>query len=315
MRAVSTAIALVLAAACGSSTPSPQLLSARDAYNQANSGQTKELVPDKVLSAKQLLDRAERAYRDDPGSQKEITFAYVAERAALLAISAAERLAARADAIAAQRVYQEQLEDTERSTRHKLGRTSADLERARIALEKERAELERREKELAAKKAKLEETEGALKKTETALEREKRLREEAEAKAAAALKSLEEIANIKEEQRGLVITLSGAVLFKSGKSSLLQIAKRQLDKVAAALMEQDESKRIIVEGHTDSRGSNRRNQQLSQDRAEVVRNYLVSQGVKADRISAIGKGEDEPIADNRSAEGRANNRRVEIIVK
>jgi outer membrane protein OmpA-like peptidoglycan-associated protein len=293
---------------CGSATPSPQLLSARDAYTKADRGQTKELVPDKILSAKQLLDRAERAFRDDPGSKKEITFAYVAERAALLAISSAERLAARADAIAAQRVYQEQLEDTERTTRNKLGRTAADLERARIALEGERAELERREQELAK-------TAGELKKTETALEREKRLRAEAEAKAAAALKSLEEIANIKEEQRGLVITLSGAVLFKSGEASLLEIAKRQLDKVAAALMEQDESKQIVVEGHTDSRGSDRRNRQLSQDRAEVVRNYLVSQGVKASRISAVGKGEAEPIANNRSAEGRANNRRVEIIVR
>ena len=309
------ALTLAMAVGCGAATPSPQLLSARDAYNQANSGKAKELVPDKVLSARQLLDRAERAFRDDPGSQKEITFAYVAERAAMLAMSQAERLAARADAIAAQRIYQEQLEDTERNTRSKLGRTSADLERARIALEQERKELERRERELAEKSQKLKKTEGELKKTETALEREKRLRAEAEAKAAAALKSLEEIANIKEEQRGLVITLSGAVLFKSGKSSLLDIARRQLDKVASALMEQDESKRIVVEGHTDSRGSNARNRRLSQDRAEVVRNFLVSRGVKANRISAVGKGEDEPIANNRTAEGRANNRRVEIIVK
>lgn len=308
MRSAIIAVFAVALFGCKTPVPSPQLLSARDAYNQANGSKAKELVPDKVLSAKQLLDRAERAFRDDPGSQKEITFAYVAERAALLAVSQAERLAARADAIAAQRVYQEQLEDTERNTRGKLGRTAADLERARIALEKERDELERRKRELAAKNAK-------LKDTETALEREKRLRAEAEAKAAAALKSLEEIANIKEEQRGLVITLSGAVLFKSGKSDLLDIARQQLDKVAAALVEQDESKRIVVAGHTDSRGSDRRNQELSQDRAEVVRNYLVSQGVNASRISAVGKGESEPIADNRSAEGRANNRRVEIIVK
>jgi outer membrane protein OmpA-like peptidoglycan-associated protein len=305
------AIALVYLAVtlgCGAATPSTQLLSARDAYSAAERSKAKELVPDKVLSARQLLDRAERAFRDDPGSEKEITFAYVAERAALLAVSSAERLAARADAIATQRQYQLQLEDTERTTRSKLGRTAADLERARVDLENERKELERRQKEL-------DKTAGELKKTETALEREKRLRAEAEAKAAAALKSLEEIANIKEEQRGLVITLSGAVLFKSGQSGLLEIAKRQLDKVAAALVEQDESKRIVVEGHTDSRGSNERNRRLSQDRAEVVRNYLVSQGVPSERISAVGKGEDQPLANNRSAEGRANNRRVEIIVR
>ena len=310
-----TAIGLAtLLISCSTPKPSAQLLSARDAYAAAKSGQANDLVPAKVLSAKQLLDRAERAFRDDPGSRKEITFAYVAERAALLAVASAVALSAKADSIAAQRVYQEELEGAERSTRDKLGRTKGDLERARIALEKERAELERRERELAQKTGQLKKTEGELKKTESALEREKRLRAEAEAKAAAALKSLKEIANLREEQRGLVITLSGAVLFKSGQSSLLEIAKRQLDKVAEALMEQDESKRIVVEGHTDSRGSDRNNRRLSQGRADAVRSYLVSRGVKSNRISAVGKGEDVPIANNRTAEGRANNRRVEIIV-
>jgi outer membrane protein OmpA-like peptidoglycan-associated protein len=127
--------------------------------------------------------------------------------------------------------------------------------------------------------------------------------------------SLAEIAKIKEEQRGMVITLDGSVLFASGKWELLPIARNKLDKVAEVLQEQDDSKKIVVEGHTDSVGSDSKNLDLSQKRADSVRTYLVSQGVKSDRIRAVGKGESVPVADNKSPEGRANNRRVEIIVK
>ena len=62
-------------------------------------------------------------------------------------------------------------------------------------------------------------------------------------------------------------------------------------------------------------GSDAKNLDLSQRRAEAVRSYLVSQGVKPERIKAVGKGETVPVADNKSPEGRANNRRVEIVVK
>jgi outer membrane protein OmpA-like peptidoglycan-associated protein len=71
---------------------------------------------------------------------------------------------------------------------------------------------------------------------------------------------------------------------------------------------------MVVEGHTDSQGSDDLNLKLSEDRAAAVRDYLVSRGVAADRLSAVGVGEKRPIADNTSAEGRANNRRVEIVI-
>jgi len=72
---------------------------------------------------------------------------------------------------------------------------------------------------------------------------------------------------------------------------------------------------IIVEGHTDSRGSESYNQGLSQRRADAVRNYLVQQGYPGDRIQARGMGKGTPIASNSSSEGRANNRRVEIVIE
>jgi outer membrane protein OmpA-like peptidoglycan-associated protein len=71
----------------------------------------------------------------------------------------------------------------------------------------------------------------------------------------------------------------------------------------------------VVEGHTDSQGSASFNQDLSHRRAESVRLYLVSHGIAADRVTSEGLGLTRPIADNTSAEGRANNRRVEIIVQ
>ena len=72
---------------------------------------------------------------------------------------------------------------------------------------------------------------------------------------------------------------------------------------------------LLVEGHTDSQGSDSYNQGLSQRRADAVRDYIVQRGYPADHIQARGKGEANPIADNASPEGRANNRRVEIVIE
>ncbi len=72
---------------------------------------------------------------------------------------------------------------------------------------------------------------------------------------------------------------------------------------------------VLVEGHTDSRGAREANLALSRRRAETVRSYLVSRGYPADKIEARGIGQERPVAENVTAEGRANNRRVEIVVE
>ena len=122
-----------------------------------------------------------------------------------------------------------------------------------------------------------------------------------------------EIATIKEEARGVVITLQGAVLFASSKTDLLPIAETRLDQVHAALKDQGYTK-LRIEGHTDSTGSATVNRKLSQDRADSVKRYLVSRGYPSDRIATVGHGPDRPVTDNTTVEGRANNRRVEIVV-
>lgn len=137
----------------------------------------------------------------------------------------------------------------------------------------------------------------------------------ADARAATASAELARLASVKQEDRGMVITLSGSVLFASNKAELLPAAQERLTEVAKAINEGDDASQMVVEGHTDAKGSATHNQELSTQRAEAVRRYLVSQGISESRITSQGLGFSRPVADNKSVEGRANNRRVEIVVQ
>jgi outer membrane protein OmpA-like peptidoglycan-associated protein len=179
-------------------------------------------------------------------------------------------------------------------------------ERARKGADKNYKETT--EEELAKAREQLSSGKQAL-----AAEREARL--EAERRAKAAMDSLAQVAAVKEEARGVVITLSGAVMFASGKRELLPIARDKLDQVAKSIKDQGGNPTLLVEGHTDTTGPRWQNMQLSQKRADAVREYLISRGIPADRITAVGIGPDRPVAENNTPDNRANNRRVEIIVK
>jgi len=148
-----------------------------------------------------------------------------------------------------------------------------------------------------------------------ALQDEKARRADAEKRAAEAAADLAKLASVKQEARGMVITLSGSVLFASAKWDLLPAAQLKLNDVATALIKEDPISKMVVEGHTDSQGGASFNQDLSQHRADAVRAYLVSRGIAGDRITAQGFGSTRAVADNTSTEGRANNRRVEIVVQ
>jgi outer membrane protein OmpA-like peptidoglycan-associated protein len=101
------------------------------------------------------------------------------------------------------------------------------------------------------------------------------------------------------------------VNFATAKAVLIGDSKQILDRVAASLIEHPDV-RIEVAGHCDSQGAEEYNLKLSDLRANAVRNYLIEKGVAADRLVARGYGETQPIADNDTAEGRAENRRVEL---
>lgn len=123
---------------------------------------------------------------------------------------------------------------------------------------------------------------------------------------------LREQLNARETDRGMVVTL-GDVLFETGKSDLKSGARSNLNRLAQFMNEYPD-RTVKVEGHTDSTGSDAINRRLSQERADSVKNYLVSQGISGSRITTEGKSKDFPLADNSTAAGRQQNRRVEIII-
>ncbi len=123
---------------------------------------------------------------------------------------------------------------------------------------------------------------------------------------------LARIASTRSDERGFIVTLPG-IFFDTGKSVLKPGAKRTMSRIAAQL-KNDAAVRVSVEGHTDSVGSEEKNQALSESRAAAVREFLVSAGVPDGSITASGKGESAPIATNKTAAGRQQNRRVELII-
>jgi outer membrane protein OmpA-like peptidoglycan-associated protein len=186
---------------------------------------------------------------------------------------------------------------------------SGDIASAQSVEQDARAQYQAKlEQSARSSQSKLQDTQSQLKQAEQG-------KQDAEARAAAAMASLQEVATVKEEQRGTVVTLSGAVLFPTGGEALSDIARQSLDKVAQALVEQPKGAHIRIEGYTDARGSDTSNQALSQRRAMAVRDYLATRGVDGSMLEAVGRGEADPIASNDSADGRANNRRVEIVIQ
>jgi outer membrane protein OmpA-like peptidoglycan-associated protein len=280
------------------------LIEARQAYVTSNGGLAAKLTPTELYDAKKVLDKANKEYEDNGDTAESRDYAYIATRKLELAdVKARTELDRQkiAEAVSAGVVVRDsQVKNTQKA-----------LASTREQLKDERRDNATTTNELrATNNAQGQE----LQKSAQQLEAEKQARMTAEAKLAGAMKDLAAIAAVKEEPRGMVITLSGSVLFASNKFALLNTAMTKLDQVAEALKAQDSDKRMVVEGHTDSQGPDSINQPLSLNRATAVHDYLVSRGVAADKISSIGMGSSKPITDNKTAENRANNRRVEIII-
>lgn len=278
---------LSLAAACATAGPSRELIEARSAYQDAQHHEAAKLRPDELVDAQQALERAETAHNDEPGSAEERHLAYLAERRAQIAMSRGKLAAYERGAQA--------------GGKQLISDAKGYAEDAKGQLTDAHQQLQQRDSQIAQTHEELE------------AEREKRIK--AEELAAKALDDLKQVAMVKEEARGYVITLSGSVLFRSDEAELLSTAKVKLEQVAEALKQQDNHKQIVVEGHTDARGSDSYNAELSLHRAQAVRDYLASKGLDGARLEAKGVGEAQPVGDNNTPEGRANNRRVEIVVQ
>jgi outer membrane protein OmpA-like peptidoglycan-associated protein len=114
-------------------------------------------------------------------------------------------------------------------------------------------------------------------------------------------------------QKGRLV-LKEQVFFDTGKSTIKPRSFKLLDQAVQVIQQHPEVDKMVIEGHTDDRGSAEFNRTLSQARAESVKSYLVSKGVEPSRLDAKGFGPDRPIASNQTAEGRAVNRRVDFII-
>ena len=299
-----TTLALTgLISGCATVAPG-QLIEARDSYALSTNGLAGKLTPTELYDAKKVLDKANLEFEQRGDTMECRDLSYVAHRKVELADVKARTERDRQSIAAAVKAGVVVRDDQAKNSQVALNSARAQLSTER------RENVATTNELLAANEAKGKE----LDKTTAQLEAEKQARMSVEAKLAGAMKDLATIAAVKEEARGVVITLSGSVLFASGKFALLNTAMTKLDQVAEALKAQDSNKRMVVEGHTDSQGSDATNQPLSLNRANAVRNYLVSKGVAADKISAVGMGSSRGVADNNTAENRANNRRVEIVI-
>lgn len=294
----------LLGLACATVDPPKELVEARAEYEKSTQGPAAKLNPAGLYEAKKSLDHANNAFAQEPSAEKTRDVAYIALRKVQLANAQARiELASQEKA----RAEREKATIAQEQQRKKQKLTESELAEIRRKL----SEAEEQRRMEAEKVARYNEQ---LQSTNQQLQAEKQARLDAEKKAEEAMANLAKVALVKQESRGLVITLSGGVLFASGKSTLLSNARPKLDEIAQAL-QKSEADKFIVEGHTDSRGSEDTNQDLSYRRAQTVRDYLVERGVPSEKIKAMGFGKDRPVADNSSAEGRANNRRVEIVIQ
>jgi len=214
------------------------------------------------------------------------------QQQAALAEATRRRQEAEAQAQAMQQQVQE-AQAAAQSAQQSAQKSAADLQKSTTDLQQSAADLERARQQLSDTQQQLGQR-------------------DAEARRLAMQNELSKIAATRTDPRGLIVTLASS-LFDTGKSTLKPGSKTTLTRIAKQL-ETNPDLRISVEGHTDSVGSKESNQALSEKRANVVRDYLVAQGVPADRVTAVGHGEDEPVASNKTAAGRQQNRRVELII-
>jgi len=113
--------------------------------------------------------------------------------------------------------------------------------------------------------------------------------------------------------RGIMVTFDSDVLFPLNSSYLTDQAKGEIDKLINLLADYPNAS-LVVDGHTDATGTEEYNQWLSEKRAESVKNYIADHGIGADRITTNGYGQSKPVAANNTAEGRQQNRRVEVTI-
>jgi len=333
MRSTRTALALAVTAAlvaCASApTSNPKLDAARAAYDQtAADPQVVSSAPVELRQAQDALAKSEAALRKGDDMTEVEHFAYLARQRTEVARQAG--LIAQADAaVAASRAERDRILIEARTNEAQVQRDSAERARLAAASERNAAEAARMQAEEARLQAEASRAQADASRTQAdaartqadaarrsaqeqlAAARAARQLAEAETVRAAKLEAQMAELQAKQTNRGMVLTL-GDVLFDTGLATLKAGAMRTVDQLATFLQSNPERK-VLVEGHTDSVGSDSLNRELSERRAQALSQALVERQIAADRVQASGLGENYPVADNSNAAGRQQNRRVEVI--
>jgi outer membrane protein OmpA-like peptidoglycan-associated protein len=275
-----TLIAVVIVSGC-SSLPNPSLTDAHNSYNNARTNpEITNLAAVELKDASDSLNKADTAFNEDESEENVNHLSYLAKQQVVIAQETAKRKTA------------------------EIAVTNASAKRDQVRLEARTAEADSAKQQVAILQdnANLQATELAIAGANT--ERDQALLAQQEI-------LLNEL-NAKKTERGMVITL-GDVLFRSNRAQLESGGMRNVEKLGNFL-EQYPQYKVLVEGHTDSRGGNDLNQELSDRRAYSVRTALMDMQISNDRVSTKGYGEEFPVASNETAASRQLNRRVEIIL-
>ena len=316
-------LAAAVISACASNAPNASLESARAVVSQtADNPEVVRRAPLELKAARDTIDKADNVWRNDRDEGEVNHLSYLAKQRAEVARnlarsrqvdedvkdanSAGDKLRleartreaekARLDAIAAQnqtqtaqaQARQAQIDAANAQQNAAAATRMAAADRAQSIAAQEAAAAERLRAEQAAGTA------------NAAQERVRQLE--------AQLRDIEG----KHTERGLLVTL-GDVLFAFNKSELTPQAGPRLDKLASFL-KQFPQRKLLVEGYTDAVGTDAYNMELSERRAEAIREALVARGVDTTRVVTKGYGKAYPVADNASVDGRAVNRRVEVVI-
>ena len=307
-----------------------ELFEARNAVRIAHIAAADKYAPSIMAKADQQLKQAESAYR---GKQDKRSIeaaareaAQTAEESRVMAVKQKAEEETQAQAAAEKRAADDRAAKA-RADAEAQSRARAEAEAARAQAETAKAEALQAAQEAARQKQEAEQAKAEALAQQQALAAEadkarqaaaqsEQMRQQAEKEKqdlrARLLQQLNTVLATRDSARGLIANMSD-VLFKSGSFELLAGARERLAKVSGIVLAYP-SLRLSVEGHTDSVGSDDYNQQLSERRAEAVRDYLVQQGIASDTVSASGFGKTAPVATNDTPEGRQQNRRVELVL-
>jgi outer membrane protein OmpA-like peptidoglycan-associated protein len=289
-----------------------QLERARSTYSQVKSDRSVEaFAPIPFAEAGKALQAAEQAK-----SAEEMTqLAYIAEKRAEIARANAEGKMAERELEKMGRETSDMIAE-KRTQEARMAKNEAEQAKAMAAAESERAARAKAEADQARTLAEEEARRAGRAKAEAD---QARMAAQAEAERAARAKAeadqlTKEMADLKAKQteRGIVLTM-GEVLFATGKSELSAQAMLSVDKLAEFLQKHP-NRNVLIEGHTDTTGSDELNMTLSQKRADAVKEALAGKGVSEGRITAKGYGKKFPVASNDTPAGRSQNRRVEVII-